>query len=419
MRFLLALCLILRTEDDAHAILRQIGQAVGVALSRSDNYICSQDLSRFYYTMVSSETVCRQPPELPSTPMMLEDRLKLDVAVSQGGEIYSWHGERKFSASSVGEVVRQGPISSGSFTGYLHNIFGENGVQFQFKGRTKQDGVDVFAFDYEVPLASSHYEVQSGKGYERVPFHGSFSARTGSLELYSLTVTAEGDKLSPKTNICAAETRLTYQNVKIADHESLLPASFDLLIGTHAGVFTESKGRYSSCREYRGESTVSYDTDDNSSAAAKPAELQSEPLNTGLVLPIVLRTEIDEDTAYAGLPVEATLQHDVKIRKGEKLLRGATLRGTLTQFQIYHQPSHAVSLKMEFSNITDGSKLYLCEATHLPMQELVQTSMSRGRRMAPAVTTISDPADGSMLFQVKHLHLRKYDAEFITVAPLN
>jgi len=417
MRFLLALCLLLRTEDDAHTVLHKIGQTVGAALSQSDNYICAQDLARFYYTSAPAETVCQQPPELPSAPMFLEDRLKLDVAVSQGGEIYSWHGERKFSANSVAEVVREGPISSGSFTGYLRNIFGERGVQFQFKGRTKLDGVELFQFDYEVPLAVSHYDIESGKGFERTPFHGSFSARTGNFELYSLTVTAEGDKLSSKTNICAAETRLTYQNVKIGGHESLLPASFDLLIGTHARVFTESKGRYSSCREYRGESTVSYDTDGDSSAAAKPAELQSEPLNTGLVLPIVLSTEIDEDSAYAGLPVEATLQHDVKIRKGEKLLRGATLRGTLTQFQIYHQPSHAVSLKMEFSSITDGNKLYLCDATHRPMQELLQSSMGRGRRMSPVATTVSDPADGSLLFRVKHLHLKKYDTEFITVAP--
>jgi len=417
MRFLLALCLLLRTEDDAHTILHQIGQTVSVALSRSDNYICAQDLSRFYYTTLSSETACRQPPELPSTPMLLEDRLKLDVAVSQGGEIYSWHGERKFSATSVSQVVSQGPISSGSFIGYLRNIFGESGVQFQFKGRSQLNGVEVFQFNYQVPLPSSHYDIQSGKGYERAPFHGSFAARTGNYELYSLTVTADGGKLSPKTNICAAETTLTYQNVKIADHKSLLPASFDLLIGTHAGVFTESKGRYSSCREYRGESTVSYDTDDNAATAAKPAELQTEPLNTGLVLPIVLRTEIDEDTAYAGLPVEATLEHDVKIRKGEKLLRGATLRGTLTQFQIFHRPSHAVSLKMQFSNITDGNKLYLCDATHRPEEELVQTSMGRGRRMGPSVTTVRDPADGSIVFRVKHLHLRKYGTEFITVAP--
>ncbi len=421
MRLLVILaCLVmplrLQSEEEWHTILHRIGLTIADAINKSDNYICSQDLSRFYYTAVTAEMACQQPPELPSSPMTMEDRLKLDVAVSQGSEIYSWHGERKFSASSVSDVVRQGPISSGSFNGYLRNIFGERGVQFDFKGRVKTRGNEFFVFDYKVPLAASHYDVQAGKGFERAAFHGSFSARTDSFELASLTVTANGETLSSKANICGAETRLTYQEVKIAGHESLLPASFDLLMGSRAGVFTESKGVYSSCREYRGESTVSFDADDSSAAADQPAELQSEPLNTGLILPIVLRTEIDEDTAYAGLPVEATLQHDVKIRKGEKLMRGATLRGTLTQFQIFHQPAHAVSLMLEFSNITDGNKLYLCDARHWVMTELLQTTMGR-RRMTPGATRVSDPEDRSLFFQVKHLHLRNYESAFVTVSP--
>jgi hypothetical protein len=418
MRFLLALCLVLpfalRAEDDWHTILHQIGQTVANAVNQSDNYICAQDLARFYYTGVKQDMTCHQPPELPAVPMLLQDRLKLDVAVSQGSEIYSWHGEHKFSAANVSEVVRQGPISSGSFNGYLRNIFGERGVQFQFKGRSKIKGLELFDFDYLVPLAASHYQIQSEKQFERAPFHGSFAARTDTFELYSLVVTADGDKLSPNTHICAAETSLTYQMVKIADHESLLPASFDLLIGSRNGVFTESKGSYSVCHEYKGESTVSYDSDDNG-VVAKPPELQTEPLNTGLVLPIVLRTEIDEDTAYAGLPVEALLQHDVKIRKGEKLLRGATLRGTVTQFEIYHLPVHSVSLKLEFNSITDGQKLYLCDATHHVLQTVLQPIGGRGRRMVPMPS--GDPVDGSLIFHVKHLHLSRYDTEFITVAP--
>jgi hypothetical protein len=177
MRFLIAVWLValclalplsLRAEDDWHTILHQIGHAVAEAIDQSDNYICAQDLSRFYYTQVKPEITCRQPPELPAVPMLLQDRLKLDVAVSQGSEIYSWHGEHKFSASTVGEVVRQGPISSGSFNGYLRNIFGERGVDFQFKGRSKSKGIELFDFDYQVPLAASHYQIQEGiKGFER------------------------------------------------------------------------------------------------------------------------------------------------------------------------------------------------------------------------------------------------------------
>lgn len=212
--------------------------------------------------------------------------------------------------------------------------------------------------------------MQAGKGLVRAPFHGSFSAITGNYELYSLTVTATGDQIPQKSDICAAETRLTYQMVQMANHQSLLPASFDLLIGNRDGIFTDSKGRFSGCREYTGESTVHFDIDDTAKAHAAPVELQSDPLKPGIYLPIALRGEIDEDSAYAGLSVAAVLVRNVKVKKSLVLSRGAALRGTVTRFQIFHQPVHMVAMRIEFNSISDGKRLFLCNASH----EVAQTS---------------------------------------------
>jgi hypothetical protein len=423
MRSVLALIIfvpgLLTADDASHLALLRIRETVATSLEKSDNYICAQDLSRFYYVAASPEMACQQPPTIPSTPMRVRDRLKLDVAMSNGGEIYSWHGEHKFSASSVSEVVRNGPISSGSFTGYLRNIFAERGVSFTYRGSSTEHGLELIHFDYEVPLSASHYQVQAGSGFELAPFHGSFSAKAGTFELYSLTVTLSGENLSPKANICSAESRVVYQLVKIADHESLLPASYDLLVGSHNGIFTESKGLYSECREYRGESVVKFDTDDSAGPTVKSLELQPEPLNAGLILPIALRTDIDEDSAYAGLPVEAVLQHDVRLKKGVKLSRGARLHGMVTRFDVFPRPLHSVSLKLEFDSITDGDKLYLCTAKHY-----VETTYApgfaggRGRGMGAASLhpIENQPSDGTLQFTEAHVHLDKnYSTEFITV----
>jgi hypothetical protein len=423
VRLLFAICVFVccavGAESDWHVVLNRIGRTVTDAVNKSDNYICAQDLARYYYVTVSPAAACHEPPALPASAMRVQDRLKLDVAVSQGNEIYSWHGARRFSSNEVNEVVREGPISSGSFSGYLRNIFGEHGINFQFRGIAKLDDIEVFKFDYEVPLAASHYDIQAGKSFETVPFHGSFAARTDDYQLVSLIVTAEGEKATTKANICAAESRLTYQMVKIAGHESLLPASFDLLMGSRNGVFTESKGRYSECREYKGESTVRFDMDDAVGGPSKAPELQSEPLASGLILPISLVTEIDEDSAYAGLPVDAVLQRDVKISKGEKLLRGATLHGAVTEFEIFKQPSHKVAMKLEFNSITDGNKLYLCDAVHHQEESFLPTyAGGRGRRLgrSPTMQQSSSAApDTSMEFEAKHVHLRKYNTDLITI----
>ena len=237
-------------------------------------------------------------------------------------------------------------------------------MNFIFRASEVTNDLDLYHFDYEVPLSASHYDMQAGKGLVRAPFHGSFSAITGNYELYSLTVTATGDQIPQKSDICTAETRLTYQMVQMANHQSLLPAWFNLLIGNRDGIFTDSEGRFSGCREYTGESTVHFDIDDTAKAYAAPVELQSEPLKPGIYLPIALRGEIDEDSAYAGLTVEAVLVRNVKIKKNLVLARGAALRGTVTRFQIFHQPNHMVVVKVEFNSISDGNRLFLCNASH-------------------------------------------------------
>lgn len=424
MRLFFAFCLFsaaaAHAAEDASAVLLRIRQTVATAVSRSDNYICAQDLSRFYYIVSNSAVACRQPPAVPPAPLRVQDRLKLDVAVSEGSEIYSWHGERKFSAGSVGEVVREGPISSGSFSGYLRNIFGDHDATFIYKGRSPVDGVDLYHFDYQVALAASHYELQAGKAFVLAPFHGSFSAKAADYELYSLTVTANGDQISPKSDICASTTRLTYQLVKMSSHESLLPASFDLLIGARSGIFTESKGSYSECHEYTGESTVHFDFDDAAKETAVAPELESEPLHPGLYLQIALRGQLDEDTVYAGLPVEAVLVRDARIKKGEKLTRGATLRGTVTSFRVFHQPTHLVEMKIEFNSITDGKKLYMCSAIHgaeFAFQPGFSGVRRRGSVPPPQLNMPEQPADGTLTFNTPHLHLDKsFTSTFVTVS---
>lgn len=256
----------------------------------------------------------------------------------------------------------------------------------------------------------------------RTPFHGSFTALAGTFQLYSLTVIADNSEIPRSSDICAAQTKLTYQIVQIASHKSLLPASFDLLVGSRSGLVTDSKGRYSGCREYTGESTLRFDVDATTEGVAAAPQLQSEPLKPGIYLPIVLRSVIDEDSAYAGLPVEAALSHNVKVNKNLVLSRGAILHGTLTRFQIFHQPTHLVAIQIEFNSLSDGDRLYLCNATHEVEQTLIQAPGGvGGRRRMPMPTSVQagngQDDDGTLLFSDQHVHLDKgFTSLFTTVS---
>lgn len=418
MRLFFAFCLFsagaLNASDDGRLILQNIRQKVSAAISRSDNYICAQDLARFYY---NAPKACQQPFAGRPQRLLSEDRLKLDVAVSQGSEIYSWHGEQRFAAANVGQVVREGPISSGSFNGYLRNIFTEPEVKFTYRGQSEANGTNLASFDYAVPLPASHYQLQTGKNFVMVPFHGAFSADTDSFELHSLTVSITEEQIPRKADICSVETRLIYQRVIISNHASLLPASFDLLLGSRAGMFTESKGKYSQCREYSGESTLLFDVDATAGQSEAP-KLANEPLPAGVHLQIALRGQIDEDSAYAGMPVQAMLTHDVKIAKGVVLQRGAILKGTITRFQIFHRPAHTVAMKLEFSTVSDGGKLYLCNAVRevAPVFSQAPSIGRRGGIPSRGLNEVNGPGDSSIIFTGPHMHLDAHFASlFVTV----
>lgn len=109
-------------EFTAQEVFNRTRENVARQLSAVSNYTCVLTVHRnLYFEPRRSNAGCAAADRLTET-LFMQDRLRLDVAVSEGNEIFSWHGGTKFSSAGVSEVVKSGPISSGSFVGYLHNI---------------------------------------------------------------------------------------------------------------------------------------------------------------------------------------------------------------------------------------------------------------------------------------------------------
>ncbi len=250
--FFLLICLCAAAQEPAE-ILGRIRHNVAAQVSRSANYSCVETVERNYYFLPHEGGACSRAPTGASKPY-LRDRLRLDVAVSRQSEIYSWHGENNFTSTSVAEVVRGGPISSGGFVGYLMNIFLEPNIPISYVGESNHG----YNFQYDVALANSKYRTLTRKGYARIPFHGTFSADSSSFQLKDLVVT--GDNFPEAADICFAESQTKYQIANISGGDSLIPSGFLLKIGNRTpNLFTESRGAYSECREFKGESTLVFD----------------------------------------------------------------------------------------------------------------------------------------------------------------
>src|SRR5581483_7774488 len=58
------------------------------------------------------------------------DRLRLDVALADGREIYSWAGAGKFEDGDIDELILEGPIGTGPFAAFLLGIFAPRNPRF-------------------------------------------------------------------------------------------------------------------------------------------------------------------------------------------------------------------------------------------------------------------------------------------------
>ena len=341
--------------------LQRIRANVSQQLGKAANYTCVEAVDRsYFFDPVDRVAGCPTYRKAPPKQLYMHDRLRLDVAVSEGREIFSWHGGKSFSSRGIDDIVRSGPISSGSFIGYLRNIFFETGVIIRFAGRTSSVGEDLYTFDYVVPRGSSRYQVANGKKRWIVPFHGRFTGGGTNYELRSLQVI--GDEMPPESEICSAGSEIEYQLVDIAGKTSLIPKRYVLNMDSSNHVYTTSRSEYTQCREFRGESTLSFDV--NGSAATQQTPIVSDEwLPAHITLHVRLRTPIDDRTSFTGDPVEGYLADSVKVKdSGITIPKDSVLSGIITRLELYTEPFKYYLVSIHFQRLTFGPNSFLLDA---------------------------------------------------------
>jgi hypothetical protein len=380
-------------------ILQHIAAQVFKHLQYAKDYICIEAVERDYYLTPETGSGCRGKRKTGSK-LFARDRLRLDVAVSSGSEIYSWHAANRFSSSLIEDIVRRGRIASGGFIGFLSDVFTSRGVQFHFLGSEKTAFGDVYRFDYSVPLAASRYKVASSGGSALVPFHGSLSARVSNYELATLTLIA--DNIPAGIGICSSENDMTYQIAPVAGHDLLLPQIWILDLAT-PGISTESRSEYSGCKEFAGESVIHYRDLDNAGKAAAQPLLHIETLPAGLLLHVRVLTPLSGHHSFAGDAVEGTLLKPVTPGRGaEPIPSGALLHGVITRIEEHTLPLSYYILDIEFDALQSGNRRFVFHSHPAPdLQTRQDLNWIYGPRV-PAVVD-SDARAGLFIFTSRHL----------------
>jgi hypothetical protein len=309
MRWLLLLAVLPAAAADSGDLIQRARRRTRENLLRLPNYTCRM-------------TIDRAARLASNKKWQALDTLRLDVALVGGRELFGWPG-KQFEDKPITEIVPSGGmIGTGDFALHARSILIDGHAALA----CKTDPVSIHC-TYSVPLARSAYSIKAGRAEDLVAYHGEVVFDAATLDLRRLSV--EVDEPPPSLELRHARTSLEYASVDIGGSFFVLPRSSELMMIDEMGRESRNHIRFDSCRQYSGESTISFG---DPGEAPEKLEIQALTLPPGLNVECALSTPLSNDKAI-GDPVKAVVMRAVR-KSGKTLLpKGAEIIGRLTRLQ--------------------------------------------------------------------------------------
>ncbi len=299
--------------------LARIKSAIKKHLEGMPNYTCLQTVER-YQRFPNAKTES------------LIDVLRLEVAYVTGRELYGWPGSTQFEDTELREIVTTGAFSTGSFVLHARAIFLGDGTTFRFGGEEELEGKPALRFDYDTAQFRSGYQIRNPRKRigAVVAYHGSIWAQRENFEL--LRISVEADEIPDEIEIVKATDRLEYQFVRIGSGNALLPWQSEVQITDNRGRTSINKTRLSRCKQYSGESTLSFDDVGEAAEAALKAMrvLTFEPYTE---MELALDVELNHENFAVGDAIQAVLRNDIRVGKAVLAAKGSIAKGRILRLE--------------------------------------------------------------------------------------
>ena len=304
-------------------------------LARVPDYSCIETVTR---SLSSSDL---------DEPRESEDRMRVEVALVEGRERYSWPGTDSFEATSLAELAGYGVSSSGEFGPHARGMFlsTESLIRPMDEGANGGDGTR--RFEYQVPEEASTYWLERSGLRTRVGYHGTFLADRDTNEVVQLEIRA--DDPSGASGFLSTSAVIDLVRAGIGGVETLLPTRAVVKARTTDGVKSENTHVYSECRVFRAESTISFDVRTRShDTAAGRAE---SAIAAGIELRIESTGPFRSEELAAGDTFDAVLTHDVYVGSELVASKGAPMRGRIRQVEWLLFPGSRAMISLELTGV--------------------------------------------------------------------
>jgi hypothetical protein len=352
--------------DDPVAVLMRLRDRVTAHAERIPNHTCVEAVTRDRYDYAADPApkscdalLARRAKAGVGTLIKLAttDRLRLDVALADTQEMYSWAGASKFEEIEIGDWIPAGAIGTGAFAATLLAIFEARDPGFAFEGEKTISGRRVLEYSFNVPEEQSHYKVKAGKEWIITGYTGTLILDAATAELVQLNVRTE--QLPAATHLCEVDSSLEYGTVNLAGEQYLLPKLTRERFIEPGGAEAENTITFAACRDFRGESALHFGTSNGGADEKPPAAATPLALPSGLPVTVELTSTIQAEKAAAGDRIKGQLAEPIRDLKQQIILapEGTAVEGRLMRVETRYGHPNEVTIALRWETLEiDGVK---------------------------------------------------------------
>ena len=245
-----------KLAEDPEALLQRIRSKMVEYLSQLPNYTCHEVINRLIRRANSSSFDHR-------------DQVELEVAFMGNREFFAQPGATHFEEQPIQKMVPGGTISTGAFGSSANALFSREGAVFKYAGQSKKEGHVTFRYDFQMPEERSGFLVTHDSAQGIVPYKGSFWVDAETLDLVRLELKA--DHIPAYIGVRVVEESMTYKVMRIRNSDFLLPRDSQVAAFDSSGNYSLNMISLERCKEFAGQSVVTYDTPTGEPSAERQA----------------------------------------------------------------------------------------------------------------------------------------------------
>ena len=352
MRYLLAITFATGAiaQENPMDLLHRVQASAAASADRIARYMCTETVDRSQYKPDGHDLLSSacDTAEKPDTHLVVTDRLRLEVTMGGALEMYSWIGEKRFNDRDLGEMVRDGAISTGSFASLLGAIFQDATASFTYNGDSTFEGRTVSEFGFTVPLERSGYTFGKDLHAVNTGFGGTFLVDPATAEL--LHIEQATNRLPSQTQACEASTTLDYARAQVKGIDLLLPRLAVLRITHPDGGYSENRMVFTNCHEFNATSKLSFDAPADS-RVVQPVEKTPLTIPIGQRFQVVFLDGIDTSSAAGGDPLKARLATPIHLAGNIVLESGTNISARIVRVRQYANPAPWVEFEIKLERI--------------------------------------------------------------------